>query len=240
VIAVIGAAAVRGTGSDATAVGLAASIATEAARSGSRVELIGKVGDDPAGDALLIALSRQAVGHVAILRDAARPTPSIVDPGSVELDPVADDAVADDPAAGDPAAGDPVAGDPAAGDPVASPGRDQDLPALDAADVGLALRYLPELAVIVAVHQPEDVLREAAAASRWAETTLIVVVPPNETAPDVLPDGVLVIAAEAAIESASGSTIGRYAAAIDQGTPARQAYDDLVAAGSAADAGLAT
>ncbi len=218
-IAVIGAAAVRGTGSDATAVGLAASIATEAARSGSRVELVGKVGDDPAGDALLIALSRQGVGHVAILRDAARPTPSIVDPGSVELDLAADDTGADGA--------------------VASPARDQDLPALDAADVGLALRYLPELAVIVAVHQPMDVLREAAAASRWAETTLIVVVPPNETAPDVLPDGVLVIAAEAAIESASGSTIGRYAAAIDQGTPARQAYDDLVAAGGAADAGRA-
>jgi sugar/nucleoside kinase (ribokinase family) len=224
VIAVIGAAAVRGTGSDATAVGLAASIATEAARSGSRVELIGKVGDDPAGDALLIALSRQGVGHVAILRDAARRTPSVVDPRSAELDPVADD---------------PAADDTAADDPVASPGRDQDLPALDAADVGLALRYLPELAVIVAVHQPMDVLREAAAASRWAETTLIVVVPPNETAPDVLPDGVLVIAAEAAIESASGSTIGRYAAAIDQGTPARQAYDDLVAARGAADAGRA-
>jgi sugar/nucleoside kinase (ribokinase family) len=234
VIAVIGAAAVRGTGSDATAVGLAASIATEAARSGSRVELVGKVGDDPSGDALLIALSRQGVGHVAILRDAARPTPSIVDPGSVEIDPVADDAAADDPAADDPAAD-----DTGADGTVASPARDQDPPALDAADVGLALRYLPELAVIVAVHQPMDVLREAVAASRWAETTLIVVVPPNETAPDVLPDGVLVIAAEAAIESASGSTIGRYAAAIDQGTPARQAYDDLVAAGGAADAGRA-
>jgi pfkB family carbohydrate kinase len=234
VIAVIGAAAVRGTGSDATAVGLAATIATEAARSGSRVELIGKVGDDPAGDALLIALSRQGVGHVAILRDAARPTPSVVDPGSVELDPGADDPVGDDTAADDR-----DADDTEADGTVAPPERAQDLPALDAADVGLALRYLPELAVIVAVHQPGDVLREAAAASRWAETTLIVVVPPNETAPDVLPDGILVIAAEAAIESASGSTIGRYAAAIDQGTPARQAYDDLVAAGGAADAGRA-
>lgn len=74
-IAVIGSVALRGTGSDATAAGLAASIVVEAARSESRVELIGKVGDDPAGDAVLIALNRLGVGHVAILRDAAHPTP---------------------------------------------------------------------------------------------------------------------------------------------------------------------
>lgn len=217
-IAVIGSAALRGIGSEATAVGLAASIAAEAARSGSRVELVGKVGDDPAGDAVMIALNRLGVGHVAILRDAAHPTVIVGDAGSTELE------LGREP-------------DP---DAEADAAMTTDLPApptVDAADVGLALRYLPELAVIVAVHQPLDVLREAAAASRWAETTLIAVVAPGETAPDFLASGVLVVAAEAAVESAPGAAIGRYAAAIDQGTPAQRAFDEFLAVGAAADAG---
>lgn len=217
-IAVIGSVALGTTGSEATAVGLTASIAVEAGRSGSRVELVGKVGDDAAGDTVLIALNRLGVGHVAILRDASHPTPATGDEPSaaIDLDP-----------------------GPETGAPTTDIGS-SGAPALDAADVGLALRYLPELAVIVAVHQPEDVLREAAAASRWAETSLIVVVAPNEIAPAFLPDGALVVAAEAAAESAPGASIGRYAAAIDQGMPARQAFDDLLAAGAAAQAASGT
>jgi sugar/nucleoside kinase (ribokinase family) len=219
VIAVIGSAALRGGGPEATTVGLAASIAVAAVRSGRRVELIGKVGDDPAGDAVLIALNRLGVGHVAILRDAAHPTPIANDEPSmdIELDPGPDT-------------------DARSTTDIGS----VDAPILDAADVGLALRYLPELAVIVAVHQPVDVVREAAAASRWAETTLIVVVSPTETAPDFLADGVLVVAAEAAAESAPGAAIGRYAAAIDQGIPAQRAYDELMAAGATPEAGPGT
>ena len=36
------------------------------------VEIVGRVGDDPDGDALMIALARAGVGHVAVLRDPAR------------------------------------------------------------------------------------------------------------------------------------------------------------------------
>jgi sugar/nucleoside kinase (ribokinase family) len=194
---------------------LAASIAVEAVRSGSRVELVGKVGDDPAGDAVMIALNRLGIGHVAILRDAAHPTATAVDAGPTELE----------------LGQDPDAATDTTTEAMSEP------PAVDAADVGLALRYLPELAVIVAVHQPVDVLREATAASHWAETTLIVVVPSNATAPDFLADGVLVVAAEAAAESATGAAIGRYAAAIDQGTPAQRAFGEFRAAGATAEAG---
>ena len=57
-IAVIGTPRLRGTGSDADVAGLAAAIAAAAAAAGSRVELIGKLGDDSPGDAVLLALAR--------------------------------------------------------------------------------------------------------------------------------------------------------------------------------------
>lgn len=42
------------------------------------VQLVGRIGDDQVADAVLIDLSRRRVGHVAILRDAAHPTPLAV------------------------------------------------------------------------------------------------------------------------------------------------------------------
>lgn len=62
--------------------GIAAAIA--AAAPGQPVQLVGRIGDDPVADAVLGDLSRRGVGHVAILRDAAHPTPLAVassDPG---------------------------------------------------------------------------------------------------------------------------------------------------------------
>ncbi len=44
------------------------------------VQLVGRIGDDPVADAVLGDLSRRRVGHVAILRDAAHPTPIAVSP----------------------------------------------------------------------------------------------------------------------------------------------------------------
>jgi hypothetical protein len=55
--------------------GLAAAVASAAATIGCRVELVGTVGDDPAGDAVAIGLARAGVGHAALLRIPAAPTP---------------------------------------------------------------------------------------------------------------------------------------------------------------------
>lgn len=55
--------------------GLPARIALEAAARGRSVQLVGKTGEDPAGDAVVHALARGGVGHVALLREAGRPTP---------------------------------------------------------------------------------------------------------------------------------------------------------------------
>ena len=74
-IVVIGALGLRGTIDEPAPDGLAPEIARAAAVAGARVELISKAGDDPAGDAVLLALAREGVGHVATLRDPARLTP---------------------------------------------------------------------------------------------------------------------------------------------------------------------
>jgi ribokinase len=209
VIVVIGSLRLRGSGTEADAAGLAASIAIAAANEGARVELIGKVGNDPAGDSVLLALTRQRVGHVAILRDPARRTTVVEQPDDEAIDP--------------------DSGDPSVG---ADQSASSDRPALEAADVGLALRYLPEIAVIVAVHLAGDLLNEAIAAAGWADTSLVVIVPEEKEPPGELQANAVTVAAGDLDESGVGAAIGRYAAALDRGVPADAAYATLLAAGS--------
>jgi sugar/nucleoside kinase (ribokinase family) len=211
VIVVIGSLRLRGSGSDAEADGLAASIAAAAAASGARVELIGKLGDDPAGDAVLLSLARHGVGHVALLRDPGRRTTTA---------PAIDERIDLDESEALTAEG-------GAAEPAGAGGS----PTLEAADAGLALRYLPEISVIVAVHLAPEVLTEAAAAAGWAETSLVVVVPADGGPPDGLPAGAVTLAVADDDESAVGGAIGRYAAALDRGDPADAAYDAFIAAG---------
>jgi hypothetical protein len=71
-------------------VGLAVEIACAAAAAGGRVELVGSIGDDAAGDAVVVALGRAGVGHAALLRDPAARTggearPARLDRADVEL-----------------------------------------------------------------------------------------------------------------------------------------------------------
>jgi hypothetical protein len=64
-----------GIASGRGAAGLGVDIALAAATAGARVELVGKVGDDPAGDAIAVELERAGVGHAALLREPAARTP---------------------------------------------------------------------------------------------------------------------------------------------------------------------
>jgi hypothetical protein len=57
------------------AAGLGVDIALAAAAAGAQVELVGKVGDDSAGDAVAVELERARVGHAALLREPAARTP---------------------------------------------------------------------------------------------------------------------------------------------------------------------
>ena len=72
--------------------GLAIRVAAELVRRGDRVELVGRVGADAAGDQAILSLSRDGIGHVALLRDPALVTPAgdaargiPVDAGDVQL-----------------------------------------------------------------------------------------------------------------------------------------------------------
>ena len=70
-IVVIGRLAGRLADGTTVADGLAAGIAQAAVGAGAGSEIITKVGNDPAGDAVLLGLGRAGVGHVATLRDPA-------------------------------------------------------------------------------------------------------------------------------------------------------------------------
>ncbi|MDP9482634.1 MAG: PfkB family carbohydrate kinase, partial [Chloroflexota bacterium] len=72
------------------AAGLAAGIALAAVSAGRQVQLVGRVGEDPAGEALLLALARAGIGHAATLRDAVFPTSVVLSSGDVDPDLLAD------------------------------------------------------------------------------------------------------------------------------------------------------
>lgn len=202
-IVVIGSAQLRVVDGRRSAGGLAVDIAGAAAAAGSRVEFIGRIGDDDVGDELLVALSRLGVGHVATLRDAAHPT-------AISLDE------------------DDVAGDDGSGPP-ADPADARTEHRLDREDVDLALRYLTDFAVVVAVGAGADMIGELGAAVAWASARLIVV--DGDSSPDVLPPDTLVIAVDDhGGESAVGAAIGRYAATIDRNEDPAGAYASILAA----------
>jgi hypothetical protein len=223
VIVVIGALGLRGTIDEPVSDGLAPEIACAAAAAGARVELISKAGDDPAGDAVLLALARTGVGHVATLRDPARLTPvrALPDEPTDPADPAVDDATI--------TATDAPPNDSAETSSDVRASTDAE-PTLDAADVALALRYLTDFEVLVAVHPSPDVLAEAVAAAAWTGARLVVVVA-DETAvpsPDV-PADALVVAAPSEESEGVGERIGRYAAALSRGDDAAAAYRELTA-----------
>ena len=68
--------ALLGKGGGHQAGGLAVRVAAELVRRGERVELVGRVGADAAGDQAILSLSRDGIGHVALLRDPAHVTPA--------------------------------------------------------------------------------------------------------------------------------------------------------------------
>ncbi len=208
------------------AVGSAAALARAAAAAGAAVQLVGRIGNDATGDAVLLDLARAGVGHAAILRDAGRPTPSR--PGASD----------DDPGAGS-KEGSSLPG--ADQDPDAALGdqRPEQIPdsatadaiGLEPADVELGLRYLTGYGVIV-VAEPlsEGTLAIVAEAADFAAAQLIVLATPGTARPTFDP-GIGLTLLEAPVEDPDeqfAALVGRYAAALDAGVAADDAFREAL------------
>lgn len=197
-IVVIGQPVLGRVDGEPVATGSPARIALAAAARGAAVQLVGKVGEDADGEALVLALAQGHVGHVAVQRDPAHPTPRV--------EPVGEDAAADED------------GEPPRLEP-----------ALDAADVELALRYLTEFRVIVLAGDLDvAAVGVAADATGWSNGTLIAVVAEGGREPVGLPADAIVLGSPADDAEAFDRLVGELAAAIDAGGDPRAAFRELV------------
>jgi hypothetical protein len=164
----------------------------------------------------MVALTRGDVGHAALLRDAAHPT-AVQAPVDQGFEAEIDDAFAAEDAGGSPA-------------PEAAP---DGLP-LEAADIELALRYLTEFQVLV-IASPLDSgsLYSALDAAGFAGAHVIRLDASRDgggdaTSAEPPPEGVEVTAFEAPQhdEPAFAAMVGRYAAGLDAGRTAGEAFAD--------------
>jgi NAD(P)-dependent dehydrogenase (short-subunit alcohol dehydrogenase family) len=178
--------------------GLSAGIAKAAAAAGASVQVVGRAGEDAAGDAVLLDLAHHAVGHVAVLRDAGRLTPLL--PPEPTDDPLGEDAQ-------------PVSSS-------ADPG-----PRLDAADIELALSYLPEYSVIV-VAEPlaQEALRVVVDAAGWSGARLVVVGRVGDLATLPLDATVFEPPDAGDPDGAFASIVAAYSAGLDRGDDPRTAF----------------
>jgi hypothetical protein len=208
-IVVIGCPTGRSADGAIAASGMSSRVALSAAGAGHAVQLVGRVGDDPTADAVVLDLARGGVGHVALLRDGTRATP--LEPPAPD-GPEVDDA--DDGA------------ELATPDPHGTAGG----PALDAADVDLGLRYLTEFAVLV-IAEPVDGATSAvvAEAAGWGDTRLIVILPHDAPVPDdLLIDAVVFEAPEADPDGVFATLVGHFAAGLDDGAEPEAAFRDAL------------
>ncbi len=206
-IVVIGSPHLRFRASKQEAAGTAVGVGAAAAAAGANVELVGKIGDDPAGEVVLLDLAARGIDHVAILRDPSRPTPETTNPD------VADAELFDE-----------LAAEPTPAD--APPG-----PTLEPADIELALRYLPDYRVLV-VAEPlaPAALDVVLAASRWSGAALVIVLAHGADPVDV-PDATILEAPEGDPDDAFASVVGGYAAALDRGEEPAEAFATASTAG---------
>lgn len=205
--------------------GAAAAIALAAAAAGSQVELLAKVGEDGAGEELLLALARGGVGHLAVLRDAAQSTvlvptaPETAAEDDVDLAPGALLGEAVVPAAD---------GRDANGHgPAAGPGLE-----LEPADLGLGLRYLRDFRVVVTVEPlAAGCAPVVAEAASFADAALVVIAAPGTSLSDAYASATVLETPAEDPDGAFAALVGRFAAALDRGEAPGDALRGAVAAG---------
>lgn len=208
-VVVIGAPGGQGYPTGIRATGLAMDVARAAVAAGAAVQIIGRVGDDAAGDAVLLDVAAAGIGHVAVLRASGQPT-------TVRPEPATDDETASGAALDD---------EPTDPDDGAAPApRDEGL-SIDAGDLDLALRYLPDYRVLVVATDLDPAAWETVtAATSWSGAYLMGLVGPDG-APADLPEDATIL--ERPADDADGTfaaMVGRYAAGLDAGEEPAAAF----------------
>jgi hypothetical protein len=189
------------------------------------VEIVTKVGEDGAGEELLLALGRAGIGHLAALRDPTLPTSlAMADAEASEEDL---DVISILLAEGEGAMGDQSSEPPPGTAPEPSPAV-----ILEPADVALGLQYLREYRVLVAVEPLGEagaaVVAEAAA---FAGATLVVVAQPGVAVAPAYAAATLLEAPVDDRDDAFAGLVGRYAAALDRGIAPAEAFRAATSAG---------
>jgi hypothetical protein len=176
------------------ALGAGAVIAAAASAAGASVQLVGKVGDDPAGDAVLVALARAGVAHAAVLRDPTRATPAVALHDEVE-----DEFTQVDPTPGRRAA-------------------PSSLLLLDPVDLALALGYLNGFAVLVVADPlgPASIV-VAAEAAAYAGAALVVLLAAGSGVTDLPVEATVIAVPDEDPDGVFARTVGAFAAALDAG-----------------------
>ncbi len=226
VIVVVGLAALRTTPAGVgEAVGAAPGIAAAAAADGATVEIVTKVGEDGAGEELLLALGRARIGHLAALRDPTRPTSLAKAEAEAPEEDL--DVISILLAGGESAMDDESAEPPPGTASESSPAMN-----LEPADIALGLQYLREYRVLVAVEPLGEagaaVVAEAAA---FAGAMLVVVAQPAVAVPLAYAAGTLLEAPVDDRDGAFAGLVGRYAAALDRGIAPAEAFRAATSAG---------
>jgi hypothetical protein len=189
--------------------GLAVDVAAAARRRGSEVELVGKVGNDGAGDAVVVALGRLGVGHAALLRDPVLPTPVLAaataddEAAELEADVPEDRVLPEDPAA---------------------------RPDLEAADIDLAIQFLPQAKVVVLAGPLADGVVTAAAEAAAFESAQLVVLATGGAVPAGLPAATTILETPPDDDGSFGRMVGIYAGALDAGVEAAAAFREAIGA----------
>jgi hypothetical protein len=208
VIVIVGSPIAEPTANGVVAGGLSAVIAVAAATAGAAVQVVGRVGEDAAGDQVLLSLAAAGVGHVAVLREPGRPTPAAApEPG--------ESASPDGPALGE------ALIDTAADDPGGSPAG----LSVDGADLELALRYVPDYRVLVIAADLDPApLAAVVAAAAWSGAHLVAAVAEGSTTAS-LPDPATVLERPRADDDgAFAAMVAAYAVALDRGDEPAAAF----------------
>ena len=107
---------------------------------------------------------------------------------------------------------------------------DEPLPRLEAADIDLGLRYVPECHVLVAAEPLDDPgLKVVTDAAVYHGAALIVLVAAGSSPPGALPESATVLEMPEADEGAFNDLVGRFAALLDDGREAAAAWHDALA-----------